>query len=166
MLVFLVISRSSDYMGYDRWASKAVLKDLTNIDVKRGKFFSSLNQSDKDWLQTENEFLEKKYGVKKVPDEKVQQMTEAKETKRKIIRVPFYDMLANITYRNQFEYDSVINDNQIQRAKTIKATASLGSDRGISSIIDEYIVSEEKIDFRFQGGMTLLCLNLPYMTRN
>ena len=38
-------------------------------------------------------------------------LTEAEESERKITRVPFYDMLANITYRNQFEYDSVINDN-------------------------------------------------------
>jgi hypothetical protein len=47
------------------------------------------------WLQAEEDFLRKRYGITRITPERIERMMKTPTGDKTMTRVPFYDMLAN-----------------------------------------------------------------------
>jgi hypothetical protein len=77
-------------------------------------FYQIISESDKQWVLAEERFLLKTYGVHRLQKGVYKKIKNAVPGKKVILKVPFYDILANQKYRNMFEYDSIINETKFK----------------------------------------------------
>ena len=112
LFVFLIFLILMNIMNWEKSFFSSDIKTFMKQRSAKENFFSIISKSDKVWFLSENEYLKKSYGIERVNKDVTQAIRKAKIGNKVISKTPFYDMLANQSYRNIFEYDSIINDKQ------------------------------------------------------
>ena len=95
-------------------------EELQNNDQT---FYESLRSRDKKWLIAEEKFLQEQYQIERIPPESLRMLEQSARRRRTIITTPFYDILANQSYRNKFEYIS-----RNMKTPTLRDTTSLNEE--------------------------------------
>ena len=113
LMGFFVLAMIFDVITLERFLFKK--ETLANLKPKPNtcSYYSVISTPDRLFFKTEEDFLRKTYGIERTSKERVQKLIHAKEGKRQIIRLAFYDMLANQKYRNMFQYVSVLQGNKL-----------------------------------------------------
>ena len=125
-------------------------QELENNDQT---FYESLRSRDKKWLIAEEKFLQERYQIKRIPPENLQMLEQSPRRRRTIITTPFYDILANQSYRNKFEYIS----RNMSPPKDM-AMQSLNENKD-----NDYKDPTSEIDFYELSSQVTLLINLAYM---
>ena len=66
------------------------------------------------FFKAEEDYLRLRENIFKTDPKRIEAMMEEEEGSKLITRIPFYNMLANQTYRSMFEYIPIINDRKFQ----------------------------------------------------
>lgn len=112
LLLCLIISKVIEIFGFEKLLYSAEVKQMLKEKETEESFYDILSKSDKMWMLKEEKFLRKHYGIHRFPHGVLSQLykNNPPNTDKRIMKNPFYDILANQKYRNMFEYDSIINE--------------------------------------------------------